>query len=617
MTQQAVATRGFSVVVDELRQRYGWKLNEELGRGGFAIVYREEVDGIPRAVKISLDSLQSDHPAVQRQLEALQLLLTIGNHPQLLTLIRYEIVLGHLVTVWELADQGTLWDLLQAYQQAGMSSLPVDELLSYMEQAAEGIDFLNVRGIYHRDVKPHNLFLVGGQVKVGDLGLLKLAGASTASHTGAGTHGYLPPEAYGSADQPGQLHRSIDVYGLAATYVHLRTGKPPFGTNPSEIHQRQSRGEPIAEGLTLAEFDWLRRALSPQPEHRPLSAGAFVSELIARVAGVATAVPVVLPEEESPEAKVVPWTPVHEPSTESRQESDLPPLPRELAELQREFSCLEEAIQQAKKGTHPELLAATEQLRAAQNRADELRAQVERAPLPVGVVPRIRDIIWQRLLHNPDQPPSAFLALLPGQTLSWEFLQWLAQMKQAAVASRPLNQAERSLRTLKNRLIGRLRLQQAELWDRLDHLQRQDMARILRHYRRRLNLQARALPVELWVELGPKLQQRYLGYDLPALLARAEAAWEGKYAPSWPKRAWFSLGFLATVFGAWFGMISASPLGPAIHWFGAAFAGGALGLATVGLVAALRRAHVEAEPSSSFKSGPPVMRHRHGRRVLN
>ncbi|MCS7015356.1 MAG: protein kinase [Gemmatales bacterium] len=614
MSEQT-ARFGFSAVVDELRRRYGWKLNEELGRGGFAIVYREEVDGLPRAVKISLDSLQSDHPAVQRQLEALQLLLSLGNHPQLLTLIRYEVLLGHLVTIWELADQGTLWELLQAWQEAGSAGLPLDDLLAYMEQAAEGIDFLNTRGVYHRDIKPQNLFLVGGQVKVGDLGLLKLTGLSTASHTGTGTHGYLPPEAYGTEGQPGRLHRSIDVYSLAATYVHLRTGKAPFGTSPCEINHRQSRGEPIADGLSPAELDWLRRALAPDPERRPLSAGAFVNELIRRLAD---AVPVVhaLTVDDLPCVECVPSMSQHR-ETSSATDTSLPPLSRSLQSLQHRYLALGEAIHQARRGTHPELTSAWERYNSAKNEAEELRLRIEKAPLPAGVTPKLRDMIWQRLLHNPDQPPSAFLCLLPDQKATWQFLQWLTAMKQAALASRPLTQAERALRVQKDRLLRQLRAQQSDVWQRLDWAQRQDLKHVLRPYRRRWGRQAQALPVELWVELGPKLQSRYLGYDLQALLLRAEWAWEESSRWGQSLGSWIVFGLLTAIFGALFALLSTPLPQHLLQALGRAFFGCILGIAAVCVLAAMVSANAAAAPFASSRSGPPIARRRHRSPMVN
>ncbi|NMC22060.1 MAG: hypothetical protein GYA33_16760, partial [Thermogutta sp.] len=131
--------------------------------------------------------------------------------------------------------------------------------------------------------KPQNLLLFHGRVKVGDLGLAKLVGASTASHTGfLGTIGYLPPEAW----QEHRLTPVTDLYSLAATYVKLRTGNEPFGDNPGEIIDRQRRGDPILDGLEAGERPLLLAALDPDPARRP-SEGAqnWVEQLELQLSG--------------------------------------------------------------------------------------------------------------------------------------------------------------------------------------------------------------------------------------------------------------------------------------------------------------------------------------------
>jgi serine/threonine protein kinase len=62
------------------------------------------------------------------------------------------------------------------------------------------------------------------QVKVGDFELAKEDTVTTISNKGMGTLGYMPPEAIAK-----KMHRTIGLYGLAASYVRLRRGKSPFG----------------------------------------------------------------------------------------------------------------------------------------------------------------------------------------------------------------------------------------------------------------------------------------------------------------------------------------------------------------------------------------------------
>ena len=86
----------------------------------------------------------------------------------------------------ELAER-TLADRLRECLGRGERGIPFGELLGCLREAAEGLDHLNRCGVQHRDVKPANLLLVGGSVKVGDYGLAKLLQGSLASHSGTMT----------------------------------------------------------------------------------------------------------------------------------------------------------------------------------------------------------------------------------------------------------------------------------------------------------------------------------------------------------------------------------------------------------------------------------------------
>ncbi len=532
--------RGFQAVVDFLRREYGWHLDHEIGQGGFGMVYREVVDGVERAVKISRFSLEEVagnandvQAAVQRELEAIELLHRVGNHPHVLTLIRYEVVLGHLVTVWELASEGTLLDRLREHQQQnGQCGLPLDQLMPWMEQAAEGIEFLNSRGIFHRDIKPQNLFLVGGQVKVGDLGFLKLAGLSTASQTGVGTVGYLPLEAYPRSEgERGQLHRTIDVYGLAATYVHLRTGKPPFGTTPHEITARQQRGDPCTEGMTAAEVEWVRQALSPRPNDRPTSAKSFVQQLESRLMlGQMTARPAVVAQvPDLPSLDAVQVGPVQ---PREHRPTLLPPVPEDLARLQGQFLALTEAIEQVEAESHPDLRlvrAALEQAEQALRQAFlERKAELDKLPLPPGVNRELVQQLYQELRKGESLPPSAFLRYCP-ETGRWTFFQWLLQAKSVAgtVADieRKLADLPKQWSAKKQQLLAKLQSQRQQVWQQLERRQREDLRECWSHVQRGMASVPDVLPLEMWVRYGPELSQRYLGWEETQLLTIVEEIW--------------------------------------------------------------------------------------------
>jgi len=269
------------VVQEVLKTQYRLQLVRRIGRGNFGEVWEATTaEGVPCALKISLDPLDWGNPGIERELENLELIKNLAGHPHVVSLQNFWQIHGYLVTRWELAED-SLEGILRQYRQQGKEGIPLELLLQFVADAAQGIDFLNSRGIVHRDIKPSNLLVFFGRVKVGDLGLAKLVGASTGSHTGAGTLGYLPPEAYGlGPDEKGRLSPTVDLYGLAASYVKLRTGQEPFGEHPAEIVERQKAGRPLVDKLTPAEKVVVLRALSPRPEERPKNgASAWVSTL--------------------------------------------------------------------------------------------------------------------------------------------------------------------------------------------------------------------------------------------------------------------------------------------------------------------------------------------------
>ena len=277
------------VVREILETQYGFRFVRRIGRGGFGEVWEaHSAQGVPCALKISLDPIDADSPVVKKELENLHLIKALAGHPHLVSLQDFWQIEGtdgpYLITRWELApdeNARSLEDLLRHYREQGQPGIALKELLRHMADAAQGIDFLNGQGIIHRDIKPANLLLFFGRVKVGDLGLAKFVGASSASHTGVGTLGYLPPEAYAPHDhQKGRLTGSVDLYGLAASYVKLRTGREPFGESPQEIVRRQAKGQPVLEGLTEAEKPLVLAALQPDPDTRfNRGATAWVREL--------------------------------------------------------------------------------------------------------------------------------------------------------------------------------------------------------------------------------------------------------------------------------------------------------------------------------------------------
>jgi serine/threonine protein kinase/formylglycine-generating enzyme required for sulfatase activity len=247
----------------------------QLGRGMFGEVWlaRKNPSGIEKAVKILLQP--ADQESAKRELRSLELIKNL-RHPYLLATEDFWVSDNRLYIVTELADS-TLRNRLKECKDQGLAGIPLNELLIYMRESAEGLDYLHTKKISHRDVKPDNILIVNGHAKVCDFGLARQQDALVASMSFAGTPAYMAPEVWGGEGGP-----PSDQYGLAVAYIELRQGRPPFqfgrGANVMLAHV-EGRFD-FDDVVTEPERVVLRRALARVPEERYPSCLEFADELL-------------------------------------------------------------------------------------------------------------------------------------------------------------------------------------------------------------------------------------------------------------------------------------------------------------------------------------------------
>lgn len=240
----------------------GYLLTEKLGAGGYGEVWKVLAPGgIGKAIKIIYGDMTG--PQAEQELKALERIKSV-RHPFLLSLERFEVLGGQLLIITELADKS----LLQRFREcrsAGLAGIPREELLDYLRNAANALDYLNeTHGLQHLDIKPENLLLISGHVKVGDFGLVKHLGGQSASITGGVTPVYAPPEAF-----DGRVSRFSDQYSLAIVYQEMLTGVRPFpGTTAFQLAAQHSTAPPMLDALPVEDRPRVARALSKIPEQR-------------------------------------------------------------------------------------------------------------------------------------------------------------------------------------------------------------------------------------------------------------------------------------------------------------------------------------------------------------
>jgi hypothetical protein len=262
----------------------GYSLVRRLGRGGFGEVWEALAPG---GIRIALKFIHLETREGNLESRSLEVIRNI-RHPHLLD-IQFAVRMGEfLILAMPLCDQ-SLRDRLLECTQRGRRGLPVGELLGYMDELAQAVDFLNEPchptadggriAVQHRDIKPHNIFLVGGSARLADFGMVKVLEASVAEHSGGMSPSYVAPE-----QVEGKVSDRSDQYSLAVTYYQLRTGRLPYEGTLNSILLGHLCRVPDLSGLSGEEQAVVARALAKRPDDRWPSCREFVDRLKVSVA---------------------------------------------------------------------------------------------------------------------------------------------------------------------------------------------------------------------------------------------------------------------------------------------------------------------------------------------
>lgn len=172
----------------------------ELGRGGFGVVYKGEFhDGTQIAVKrmesgvISNKALDEFHSEIA--------VLSKVRHRHLVSLLGYSVEGNERILVYEYMPQGALSSYLFHWKTMKLEPLSWKRRLNIGLDVARGLEYLHTlahQSFIHRDLKPSNILLGDDfRAKISDFGLVKLSPAGEEKSVVtrlAGTFGYLAPE---------------------------------------------------------------------------------------------------------------------------------------------------------------------------------------------------------------------------------------------------------------------------------------------------------------------------------------------------------------------------------------------------------------------------------------
>jgi serine/threonine protein kinase len=264
----------------------GYRLEEQIGRGGMAVVFRARDEQLGRlvALKVLAPALAGDEDFRQRFIRESRAAAAVDD--------------PHIIPVFEAREAGGVLFIAMRYVPGGdVQTLVRDQgplsparAASILSPVASALDAAHAAGLIHRDVKPGNMLVdtrAGrpDHVYLSDFGLSKRTLSTSAGLTASGgfmgTLDYISPEQIAGRPVDGRA----DQYALACAAFEMLTGAPPFRSGePTAVMYAQLSQPPPA--LTSRRPDLprpadqaLARALAKAPGDRYRSCREFADAL--------------------------------------------------------------------------------------------------------------------------------------------------------------------------------------------------------------------------------------------------------------------------------------------------------------------------------------------------
>lgn len=265
-----------------------FRVERELGRGGFAVVYlaHDLRHDRPVALKV-LHAEIAESLGAERFEREIKLAARL-QHPHILGVFDSGNAGGRLWFAMPFIEGESLRDKLGREGQ-----LPVAEAVGIAREVADGLDYAHRHSVIHRDIKPENILLSGRHAMVADFGIARALvdgdGSLTRTGMSVGTPGYMSPE---QATGERVIDARTDVYALGCVLYEMLGGEPPFtGPNAQSVIARMLTETPrtlrsarggVSEALEAVTL----RALARVPADRYATAAEFGEAL----AGIASTV---------------------------------------------------------------------------------------------------------------------------------------------------------------------------------------------------------------------------------------------------------------------------------------------------------------------------------------
>ena len=275
-----------------LLKRGEYRVEKELGQGGFGITYLAEQTGLMRKVAIKEFFMRE---YCEREHETASITLGSSGSREMVERFRQKFIKEaralaalnhkHIVRIIDIFEENNTAYYVMEYVGGGSLSykvkagaLPEADALRYICQVATALDFVHGKRMMHLDVKPSNILLnENDEAVLIDFGLAKqydTQGSQTSTTPVGISHGYAPLEQYKQGGV-GTFSPATDIYSLGATLYKLLTGE-----TPPEAGDVMNEGLPeLPVGISSNMRKAIETAMQPAVRKRPQSVGEFLALL--------------------------------------------------------------------------------------------------------------------------------------------------------------------------------------------------------------------------------------------------------------------------------------------------------------------------------------------------
>ncbi|MGH1340701.1 MAG: protein kinase domain-containing protein [Nannocystales bacterium] len=259
-----------------------YRIVEEVGHGGMAVVYRGHDTVLEREVAVKvLHAHLADREESRARLQREALAVAKLRHDNILEIFDYSggtDAESYIVTEFIHGPTMREWIDDKLDPRPTVAAMIVHRLCLALQEAHRV-------GIVHRDIKPENVMVRDGDgaLKLMDFGIAQILDDEKLTLTGQliGSPAYMAPELI--SGRP--LDQRTDLFSLGILLYQLATGTLPFsGRNPHEVLNRIADGDfpPPSSICPLVDRDLeaiIEVSLATSPDERYQSAETFAKEL--------------------------------------------------------------------------------------------------------------------------------------------------------------------------------------------------------------------------------------------------------------------------------------------------------------------------------------------------